>query len=592
MATKTIKYIGTAPLPEEPITGSKRVWDYGQTQSVDSVVATQLLTTGLFEDDAGMPVSAKTNPLTGESIISAGGVDIPIANSSLNFASLSTRINMWLAADSGVTVVNGKVTEWADKPGNALSAVQAIEAAQPVLTTNPANNLPAVQFSGAGTYMKHGYSKLIGSAFVVFSHMTDSNSNQGLLSADAGTAGLAAYYLKAGGSSPAGRSFISSKSSTTSDSAFIQRIYSVPQVLSGINTGAALKLYDGNLEVASTPITGFPRLTGGTKGNTIGCGIYDGNYGDFLNGYIHEVIIFDSALSASEQAVVANYLSQKYNMPVSAGKYSFYGFRSGGSPGGGGVGTDQSLYLLQGNDGSNWWRMPIAYKPNGTALVRDPSVVKIGNIWWMAHTRTAITGNSFDIAKSTDGRAFTYVTTVDCSAFAGASGGNCWAPEWFIDTDNTVHIIVSLTTTNGSLLKLYEVNPTDLTGLTTWSVPVLLGGTGWPTSYIDGQVTKVGATYFLWYKDQAGYTCYASSSSLLTGYTQVKTGLWNANLIMGKEGMFMIPMGGSRWRLYLDPGGTAPGYVYHDSFDNWATWSVAQTLTAPFQIQHGSVLVN
>lgn len=68
---KTIKYIGTAPLPEEQITGSKRVWDYGQIQVVSDAVGAQLLTTGLFQDDAGEYVTAKTNPLTGESTFSS-----------------------------------------------------------------------------------------------------------------------------------------------------------------------------------------------------------------------------------------------------------------------------------------------------------------------------------------------------------------------------------------------------------------------------------------------------------------------------------------------------------------------------------------
>ena len=53
MTTSSIRYIGAEPLREEPITGSKRVWDYGQIQTVDTAIATQLLTTELFEDDAG-----------------------------------------------------------------------------------------------------------------------------------------------------------------------------------------------------------------------------------------------------------------------------------------------------------------------------------------------------------------------------------------------------------------------------------------------------------------------------------------------------------------------------------------------------------
>ena len=77
---KTIKYIGTAPLPEEPITGSKRVWDYGQIQVVSDAVGVQLLTTGLFQDDAGEYVTAKTNPLTGVITFSAGGVSTTVDN--------------------------------------------------------------------------------------------------------------------------------------------------------------------------------------------------------------------------------------------------------------------------------------------------------------------------------------------------------------------------------------------------------------------------------------------------------------------------------------------------------------------------------
>lgn len=52
MTTVTIKYVGHVPLHEEPITGSKRVWHYGQTETVDSTTSTILNTTGLFELNA------------------------------------------------------------------------------------------------------------------------------------------------------------------------------------------------------------------------------------------------------------------------------------------------------------------------------------------------------------------------------------------------------------------------------------------------------------------------------------------------------------------------------------------------------------
>ena len=75
MTTSSIRYIGTEPLREESITGSKRVWDYGQIQTVDTAIATQLLTTGLFEDDAGVYAQLATDSsgnVTG--LVGPGGV--------------------------------------------------------------------------------------------------------------------------------------------------------------------------------------------------------------------------------------------------------------------------------------------------------------------------------------------------------------------------------------------------------------------------------------------------------------------------------------------------------------------------------------
>ena len=80
MTTSSIRYIGTEPLREESITGSKRVWDYGQIQTVDTVIATQLLTTGLFEDDAGVYAQLATDSsgnVTG--LVGPGGVNIGMA---------------------------------------------------------------------------------------------------------------------------------------------------------------------------------------------------------------------------------------------------------------------------------------------------------------------------------------------------------------------------------------------------------------------------------------------------------------------------------------------------------------------------------
>jgi hypothetical protein len=69
---------------------------------------------------------------------------------------------------------------------------------------------------------------------------------------------------------------------------------------------------------------------------------------------------------------------------------------------------------------------------------------------------------------------------------------------------------------------------------------------------------------------------YASSASLLSGYTIIQSGNW-AGWGTHLEGECLIKLANGNWRIYLDNEGN--GIYYSDSADNWVTWSAKAPIT-------------
>jgi len=57
-------------------------------------------------------------------------------------------IALWLAADTGVTTNNSRVSTWADRSGNNNNAAQSVSARQPTLVTGVVNGQPVIRFDG------------------------------------------------------------------------------------------------------------------------------------------------------------------------------------------------------------------------------------------------------------------------------------------------------------------------------------------------------------------------------------------------------------------------------------------------------------
>lgn len=149
-----------------------------------------------------------------------------------------------------------------------------------------------------------------------------------------------------------------------------------------------------------------------------------------------------------------------------------------------------------------------------------------------AHQRQLRQATNFDVAYSTDGFNLSYLATVDCSAVVSGSNASTWASDLFIDSDGSLHVFFAASNTGmqDTGFQVYGVHPTTYSaaGLpTAWSTPVVVTGSGFSSNMVDPTIEKVGSTYYLWYKHETSgqkYICYATSTSLTSGYTAIETG--------------------------------------------------------------------
>ncbi|MFF3737131.1 glycoside hydrolase family 43 protein [Streptomyces sp. NPDC002566] len=229
--------------------------------------------------------------------------------------------------------------------------------------------------------------------------------------------------------------------------------------------------------------------------------------------------------------------------------------------------SESNMYVYDSPDATGFTlRKGPAYTPP-SALIRDPSIFKhTDGSYYLTYT-TDWTGNTIGFARSTDrvNWTFLYDYTIPISGLT-----RTWAPEWFIDTDGSVNVIVSLTTASTAThFTAYKITATN-SALTAWSAPTQLAGIG--PNNIDTFVVRVGSTYHAFTKNETTkYIEYATASSLTGPYTILKTGDW-AGFGSWVEGPALVQLDNGGWRIYFD-GYREGKYWYSDSYDNFATWS-------------------
>ncbi|MEU6305572.1 glycoside hydrolase family 43 protein [Streptomyces chartreusis] len=239
--------------------------------------------------------------------------------------------------------------------------------------------------------------------------------------------------------------------------------------------------------------------------------------------------------------------------------------------------NDGTVNVYQSDDATDFrLARASAYTPPSNRI-RDASLFKHTNgyyyITYTTHTWQD-TSTTIGFARSADrvNWTFLYDYTVPIAALSRA-----WAPEWFVDSDGSVNVIVSCSTTDDEwIFTPYLLRATN-SALTTWSSPVALSGIG--KNHIDTFLVRTGSTYHAFTKNETTkYIEYATATSLTGPYTISRTGDW-AGWGSYREGPALIQLDNGGWRIFFDGYGDGT-YYCSDSHDTFATWSAPAALPA------------
>ena len=217
-------------------------------------------------------------------------------------------LRLWLRADQGVTAgAGGKVSAWADQSGQGHTAAQAAAAAQPLFVPAVLNGKPALRFNGAGQFLTLAGQVLTSQQFTIFAVALDRTTNgahREIFSNwnNTGNIGTSLFFG------------ITGASSVRLSDAFAPAGTLVkpqePFVLTGIASKNEVTVYQNRSEIAKLA-SALPtrNLTApyvlGQQGNI---------NGEFWNGDISEILVYDRALNPAETAQVWEMLHQRYGI--------------------------------------------------------------------------------------------------------------------------------------------------------------------------------------------------------------------------------------------------------------------------------------
>nr|BFE50618.1 hypothetical protein GCM10017745_40450 [Saccharothrix mutabilis subsp. capreolus] len=223
--------------------------------------------------------------------------------------------------------------------------------------------------------------------------------------------------------------------------------------------------------------------------------------------------------------------------------------------------SESNMYVYDSSNASNFNLVRAnAYRPP-SGLIRDPSVLRHTDGYYYVVYTTGWTGNTIGFARSADYTTWTFLRNVTVGL--NGSTGSTWAPEWFRDSDGSVHVVFSASTTGtAGQFRPYRITATN-GDLSAWTAPVPLGI---PANYIDSFLVKVGGTYHNFLKNETTkYIEHATATSLNGPWQFVGTGNW-AGWGSGLEGPALVRLPDGRWRIYFDQY-AAGRYYYADSGD-------------------------
>lgn len=243
---------------------------------------------------------------------------------------------VWLKADAGssATTSGNPVSQWNDQSGNGNNVAQTNSARQPLYQNSVGsalNGMPAMEFDNDQTNYDYltcpdnatldGYTGMTAFSAFRFNTGTPAGTPRAIFSKriDPGTNNDFGwfhytnnnFYLDVNGTS---HRMNTSATYTTGTDYLIS--FSFDAALSSNDQ----KMYNGNsLDAQSNnPATSVPNYA-----SDFHVGVLYGHTGTYkqFNGYIPEIIIYNTALNPAQRFIVNNYLSAKYNIALASNDY-------------------------------------------------------------------------------------------------------------------------------------------------------------------------------------------------------------------------------------------------------------------------------
>lgn len=259
--------------------------------------------------------------------------------------------------------------------------------------------------------------------------------------------------------------------------------------------------------------------------------------------------------------------------------------------------TGENLNIYYSPDGKSVYGgggNPV-YKDPTTNSLRDPSLIMLGSMYYVAYTRNNGADKVFDVIGGSSLANLATVATVNLTGLSDIS--RIWAPEFVIDPAQPTrpYIFFSKINAAGTTGMMYWVQATN-DALTSWTSATAMSWASAPAHYIDGVPIKhTDNKWYMFYS--TGADILRAWSNTLTGtYTTDKTGNWASwgTDIEGPE-VIVDTMSG-KYRIYFDRFGAGTGYAWSESTD-LNTWSSPVSLVvAPYtlppggKVRHGSFL--
>lgn len=279
--------------------------------------------------------------------------------------------------------------------------------------------------------------------------------------------------------------------------------------------------------------------TGGT-GAKLEIGGNEDVSGEWFDGTIDEPAVYDYTLTPAQ--IAAHHIAGRF------GGSTFHLFFPTWTDG-----TTGALRGAHAGSDLNGWEVPVSFTPASVIGTGDYSIIKRGSTYFMCYsnTRTFLSNTpNFGVASSPDLVTWTEIATVDLSG-ASAPNYHCGGPDWFVDDDDSVHVIVQGVDDTGASFQFLMVEPDD-DSMETWGTPSQVTWTSQPTKILDPFIVRIGSTYYLWYKNETTkYIEFATASSLLGPYTVDQSGDW-AGWGSDVEGASLTELDDGRWLMICD----------------------------------------